>query len=234
MSVSADFAKFAAQTTKGKFDEARKAESLAGGCPLPIGTSSTAVIGDIVCTTTKKKEDGTGGDPQITIKLEVETPEEHQGAILNGSGLIFWIKDSANQDKATAWHRFLDALEDMGLDRKVRANYEDFQEVLDYMTKTTRRVDYSVEKDDFKGNRSGKTVRAIAHVDESNIPTADGGSTEAAPALDPDADYVLYLAKPHMILADNGDTYNLQGPSGTERPNVPKSKTSPYKKPGTN
>ncbi len=72
--VSDKFAKFASKTVRGEFDKARKQESMAGGCPLPVETRGVAVVGEIVCTETKVKADGTGGDPMVSVRLEVESP----------------------------------------------------------------------------------------------------------------------------------------------------------------
>lgn len=219
MSVSAGFAKFASQTTRGKFDEARKAESMATGCPLPEGTTGVAVVGEITCKETKAKQ-GESANPMVLISLNVETPEEYMGTKLQGPGLIFVIKAGPKSTKEDAWGRMLDCLENFGLPRNIRMEYEDFQQVLDWFTEVPRKVDFSVDHDDYSGNASHKKVSAFAHVAEGDIQSAE---PEAAPK-DPDAKYVKYLGKEHMVVEETEDTYNLQGQSGQIRAGVPKSK----------
>jgi hypothetical protein len=203
--ISDKFAKFAAKTTRGEFDKARKQESMLSGCPLPLDTKGTAIVGEIKCSETKVKADGSGGDPIVTIKLEVETPEEYRGKHLSGPGLMYLIKDGQNSSAADAWARMLDSFELMGLPREIREGYEDFAEVVDWFTDEPRRVDFSVNKDSWSGNSSGKTVRAVAHVAEADIPTAVTPSSQETVELDPEADYCEYQGKKYKILAFDRD-----------------------------
>lgn len=223
--VSAKFQKFAEKTTRGEFDKARKQESMAGGCPLPVGTRGVAVVGEIECRETKLKADGTGGDPLLMIRLEVETPEDYRGKTLSGPGLMFVIKDGKNSTAADAWARMLDTLEGFGLPRKLRTDYEDFAEILDWFSEEPRKVEYTVAEDTFTGNQSGKTVRAFAYVEEASIQTAETPTKEVD--ADPDADYCTYLGKKHKILSfdKENDTYELeQESSGRIRQGVPSDK----------
>lgn len=208
--ISAKFAKFAAKTTKGDFDKSRKAESMAGGCPLPVDTRGVAVVAEISCTETKVKQDGTGGDPFVSIKLEVESPEDYRGKSITGPGLMFVIKDGPNSTAADAWGRMLDALEQLGLPRTIRTEYEDFSEVIDWFSDEPRRVEYHVAKDTYAGNQSGKITRAVAYVAESEITTAETPKVEAA--IDPEADYCEYLGKQHKVLSfdKENQTYELE------------------------
>lgn len=225
--ISAKFQKFAEKTTRGEFDKARKQESMAGGCPLPVNTRGVAVVGEIECRETKLKPDGTGGDPLVMIKLEVETPEEYRGKTLSGPGLMFVIKDGANSTAADAWARMLDSLEGFGLPRELRTNYEDFTEVLDWFTDEPRKVEYTVQEDTYKGNQSGKTVRAFAYVDEASVETAETPIKEEA--IDPDADYCEYLGKKHKVLSfdKENDQYELEMVgSGRIRKAVPADKVT--------
>ena len=194
---------------------------MATGCPLPIGTIGTAVVGEIVCKETKSKPDGTGGDPLVMIHLEVETPEEYRGKKLQGSGLMFTIKDGPNSTAADAWGRMLDALEGLGLPRETRTNYEDFSECLDYFSDEPRRVQYTVNKDDYPGNRSGKTVQAVELLDTANAPSAETPQSEVP--HDPSADYCEYLGKRYKILSydEANKCYDLEATStGKLRPGV--------------
>lgn len=199
--ISAKFAKFAAKTVQGEFDKARKQESMAGGCPLPVDTRGVALVAEISCTETKIKQDGTGGDPMVSIRFEVETPEDYRGKVLSGPGLMFVIKDGPNSTAADAWARMLDALEGLGLPRDIRTNYNDFAEVVDWFSDEPRRVEYHVAKDTYTGNQSGKIVRAVMYVPEEEVPTAVTPVVAAETALDPDADYCTYLGKKHKILS---------------------------------
>ena len=208
--ISDKFAKFAAKTTRGEFDKARKQESMAGGCPLPVDTQGIALVGEISCSETKTKADGTGGDPLVMIKLEVETPEEYRGKILSGPGLMFVIKDGPQSTAADAWARMLDSLESFGLPREIRTEYQDFAECIDWFTDEPRRVEYRVTKDTYAGNQSGKTVRANMYVPEGEVQTAITPPQEVA--HDPEADYCEYLGKKHKILSYDSDnnTYELE------------------------
>lgn len=219
--LSAKFAKFAAKTTKGEFDTARKAESMATGCPLPLDTRGVAVIAEINCTETKIKQDGTGGDPFVSIKLEVETPEDYRGKTITGPGLMFVIKDGPNSTAADAWGRMLDTLEQLGLPRDIRTEYNDFAEVLDWFSNEPRRVEYHVAKDTFTGNQSGKITRATMYVPEGEVETAVTPKVEAT--IDPNADYCTYLGKQHKVLSfdEENQTYELEMVStGRIRPGV--------------
>lgn len=223
--ISSGFAKFASKTTRGSFDEARKQESMATGCPLPIGATGVAVVGEIVCKETKVKQDGTGGDPLVMINLEVETPEEFRGKKLQGSGLMFTIKDGPNSTQADAWARMLDALEGMGLPREIRMGYEDFSEVLDWFSDEPRRVQYTVNKDSYAGNRSGKTVAAVEYFDTDSVPSAETPQVEEK--TDPNADYCNYLGKKYKIIGHDSenDCYDLeQVGTGKLRSGVPADK----------
>lgn len=220
MTISDKFKKFAAKTTKGKFDAARKAESMAGGCSLPVGTTGVAVVSDIVMSFTKDKGD-VPGYPIITIKLGVETPEESQGVTIDGSGLIYWIKDSANQTEDVAWQRFLDDLEDIGLPREIRMNYEDIMEIEEWFKEAPRKVSYTVIKDTFAGNKSGKRINMTRF--EEEVPAADD---DASQDLDPNAVYVMYLSKPHKVIESDSSTYTLESLSGRVRAGVPRNKVT--------
>lgn len=215
--VSSKFAKFAEKTTRGEFDKARKAESMASGCPLPVGVRGIAVVGTVDCTETKVKADGTGGDPFVSIKLEVESPEEYRGKILQGPGLMFVIKDGPNSTEADAWGRMLDTLEMYGLPRKLRTGYEAFSEVLDFFTNQPRRVEFNVVEDTYKGNQSGKIVKATQYVPEGEVQTAETIPTPQED--DPSMDYCTYLGKKHQILSHDAtnDQYDLQQ-VGVDRP----------------
>lgn len=223
--VSAGFAKFASKTVKGAFNEARQQESMATGCPLPVGTIGTAVVGEIVCKETKQKPGGSGGNPLVMINLEVETPEEYRGKKLQGSGLMFTIKDGPNSTEADAWGRMLDALEGLGLPREIRTEYEDFSEVLDWFSDEPRRVQYTVNKDDYAGNRSGKTVQAVEYLDPSSTSSAETPQVEAP--VDPSADYCEYLGKTYKILSYDKENqcYDLEATAtGKVRAGVPADK----------
>jgi hypothetical protein len=227
--ISDKFAKFASKTTKGEFDKARKQESMAGGCPLPVDTRGVCVISEITCTETKVKQDGTGGDPMVSIKLEVESPEDYRGKTLSGPGLMFVIKDGPNSTAADAWARMLDSLEGLGLPRDIRTNYSDFAEVLDWFFEEPRRAEYHVAKDTYTGNQSGKIVRAHAYVPESEVASAETPAKETAVAHDPDADYCTYLGKKHKIISfsQENDTYELEAiPTGRIRSGVPADKVT--------
>jgi len=199
--ISKGFAKFIEKNLKpgSKFDEARKAESMANGCPLPVGTTGIAVVGDIVCSETKIKPDGTGGDPMVRVTLEVETPDDFQGKVLSGPGLLFTIKDGPNSTAADAFGRVMDFFENMGLPRDVRTEMTDFDAVIEYFTEVPRRVEYTIKEDEYKGNQSGKTVRAFQHVDQVDVPTAETPATPS-PQEDPNADYCTYLGKKYEII----------------------------------
>lgn len=208
--ISAKFAKFADKTTKGDFDKARKQESMAGGCPLPIGSRGIAIVAEISCTETKVKADGSGGDPFVSIKLEVESPEEYRGKTITGPGLMVVIKDGPNSTAADAWARMLDSLEQLGLPREIRTDYSDFAEVVDYFTDEPRRVEYNIQEDTYKGNQSGKITRAVAFIPEGEVATAESPVVETP--IDPDADYCSYLGKRHQILGydQENELYELK------------------------
>jgi len=227
--ISDKFAKFASKTTRGDFDKARKQESMAGGCPLPVDTRGVCVISEITCTETKVKGDGTGGDPMVSIKLEVESPEDYRGKVLSGPGLMFVIKDGPNSTAADAWARMLDSLENLGLPREIRTEYNDFAEVIDWFSDEPRRAEYHVAKDTYTGNQSGKIVRAHVYVPEGEIETAVTPVKEEATAHDPEADYCTYLGKKHKVISFDKDanTYELEAiPTGRVRAGVPADKVT--------
>ena len=226
--ISDKFAKFASKTTKGEFDKSRKAESMASGCPLPLDTRGVAIVAEISCTETKVKQDGTGGHPFVSIKLEVESPEEYRGKSITGPGLMFVIKDGQNSTEADAFGRMLDTLEQFGLPREIRTNYEDFAQVIDWFEEVPRRVEYHVSKDTYAGNQSGKLTRAVAYVAEGDVPTAEP-IIKADTVEDPNADYVMYMGKKHKVLSfkDDSKLYELEMVStGRVRPSVPEDKVT--------
>lgn len=209
--ISAKFARFADRTTKGDFDKARKQESMAGGCPLPVGTRGCAIVSEINCKETKIAANGEGGYPMVLLKLEVETPENFRGKSLSGPGLMFVIKDSEKQTEADAWARMLDCLESCGLPRDIRTGYQEFEEVVNYFTEEPRRVTFEVRKDTYAGNQSGKTVSVFEYIPEGEEESAE---TKYTPPTedDPDAQYVTYMGKKCKVVEYNRDedTYTLQ------------------------
>ena len=224
MTISDKFNKFAAKTTRGKFDEARKAESAAGGCPIPVGVTGKAVIADIIGSMTADK-DGVPGHPIVTLKLTVETPDEYQGQHLSGFGLKFWIKDSAKRTEVEAWQSMLDSLEELGLPREIREGYESFEEVVEWFKEAPRFVTYVVNDNTYNG-KPGKSVSAYMY-SEASQETIAGSEDADGFVMDPEADYVDYLGKPHKILSADDSTYNLESPLGKVRNGIPKNKTKP-------
>jgi hypothetical protein len=227
--ISKGFAKFIEKNLKpgSKFDEARKAESMAGGCPLPVNTTGIALVGTIECTETKVKPDGTGGDPFIRVTLEVETPDEYQGKVLSGSGLMFVIKDGPNSTAADAFGRAMDFFEALGLPREIRTEMESFDPVIEYFTEMPRRVEYNVLEDTYKGNQSGKTIRAYAYVPEGEVETAETTTATTPSPENPDADYCEYLGKRYEVIEYDNDTeqYKLKNiATGIVREGIHKSK----------
>jgi hypothetical protein len=140
---------------------------------------------------------------------------------------MFTIKDGPKSTEADAWARMLDALEGLGLPREIRTGYEDFSEVLDWFSEEPRKVQYTVNKDDYAGNRSGKIVQAIEYIDPTSTTSAE--TPQVAVAHDPQADYCEYLGKNYKILSydKENQTYDLEQTStGKVRPGVPADKVT--------
>jgi|SRR5690554_258373 len=227
--ISSKFAKFAAKTTKGKFDEARKAESRATGCPLPVGAQGLSFIKEIRCEETPVKPDGTGGIPVVSLILEVESPDEFAGKTLRGAGLSWFIRETANRTEEEAWQNMLDGLEKAGLPRSIREGYADWAEVVEWFIEEPRQVEFTVLKDDFPGNQTGKQIRFSEYVPESEVATAATPRQKEEPADDPEATYCTYLGKKHQVVSydTEEDTYNLvMVATGRSRTDVPADKVT--------
>jgi len=227
--VSAKFNKFIEKNLRpgSALDKARKQESMLTGCPLPMDTAGVAVIADLEFAETPEKPDGTGGKLLVRASLEVETPDEYQGKSLKGPGLTWFIASSEKQTEEEAFARCLDDLENMGLPRSVRENFQDLNEIVEHFTGNgPKRVNYSVVKDNWSGNASGKRVRAIKYEEENpNAPTAETPRKPAEAVVeDPNADYAMYMGKKHIIKDFKKDInqYDLeQVDTGRVREGVP-------------
>ena len=211
--VSAAFQKVASRTTKGAFDEARKAERQARGIPFPIGMKGTGVVSCIVCDMTKAKE-GKESVPIVRVELKADTPEGARGKILSGPGLMWMIKASAtNEDWGAedAWGMMLGGLEQLGCPEELTKNYDDFQEVVDWFEEEPRKVSWEVVDASYTNNKgkvvSQKAFEVYEYVNVSQQETAEGTSEE----IDPNAKYVLYKGKKHRVVEENEDdnTYVL-------------------------
>lgn len=224
MSMSPKFAKFAAKTTGGAFDKARKEEARIGGCPLPVGAKGIAIVGKVNCTETKAYGDDPGGDPRIEITLEVDSPEEYRGKKITGSGLAYNIRATEKSTIEESFQRALDALEQLGLPREIRTEYKDFSECIEYFEQEPRMVEFLVV-DDSKNeyNRSKKTVAFSAYLPGGNK-GAEGSQEEEE---DSNATYCTYLGARHKVLEDDGEILKIQSKSGKVR-EIAKSKVEDY------
>lgn len=224
--ISKDFARFAKKTTKGSFDEARKAERTARGIPFDVGTKGTGVVSAIICDTAGDDDDKY---PFVAAEITVSTPESAKGKVLKGSGLRWNIRDSkrAGSDwtAENAWGAALGMLEELGLPEEISQGYEDFQECVDWFDKEPREVSWEIEDNSYTDRNGkqvqGKQVRAYAKIDEDSIPSADNNSE--APFDDSGYDsYCNYRGVRHGIKEEDDDMLtivNLQ--NGMER-EVPK------------
>jgi hypothetical protein len=224
--MSAGFAKFAAKTTKGAYDYARQNERIGRGIPFPVGAKGTAVVSSIICDETTPDEKSGEKFPRVRVELSVESPEGARGKKLSGPGLMQTIKDGNDPSKWSAemaWGALLGLLEDLGLPEEISKGYADFQECIDWFSDAPRLVAWEITANNYK-NRAGvevqsKQITAFAVIAEADIPAADA---PAAP-IPSDKPLCLYRGGKHIILSDNGETYNLQSVgSGRVRENVDK------------
>jgi hypothetical protein len=221
--MSSGFAKFAAKTTKGKYDEARKGERMGRGIPYPIGTTGTAVVAAVICTETKADNEGVKS-PMVRVELKIETPEPMRGKALSGNGLMQVIKDGPNPEKWSAdmaWGAMLGMLENLGCPEEITKGYSDFQECIDWFEQEPRYVNWEVI--DASYQKAGKTIaqkgiQAFAVIKEGDAPTADSGDK---PEDDPDASYCTYRGARHMILENNKGLLKLKNMNnGNVRNNI--------------
>jgi len=223
--ISKDFAKFAKKTTKGNFDEKRKGERIDRGIPFPVGTTGTAVVSKIVCSTTKPNDDGEKF-PMIRVELTAQTPEGARGKTLSGPGLMQVIKDGRNPDKWSAADAFgaaLGILEDLGLPKEISTGYEEFDECIAWFEDEERKVQWEVVDASYTTNGrhvNQKGIQAVALVDEGKMESAVGDSS---PEEDPDAKYCTYNGVRHKILSEDEGMLELENMnSGRVRKNIDK------------
>lgn len=217
--MSVGFAKFAAKTTKGSYDEARQAERFGRGVPFPVGTKGTAFIGAIVCDETKADETTGEHHQRVRIELLVETPESHRGKPITGG--YFVMKDSTKPGSSwTAedwWGSMLGTMEDLGCPEELTKGYSDFQEVIDWFEAEPRAVNFEIVANNYKKNGAmveGKQVNAFAAVDEASIPSAEG----TPEAHDPDATYCTFRGTKHRVVStENGQVTIINVNSQTQR-----------------
>jgi hypothetical protein len=210
--ISKDFARFAKKTTKGTYDEARKAERTARGIPFDVGTKGTGVVSAIICDTAGEDDDKY---PYVAAQITVSTPEGGKGKVLQGSGLRWNIRDSkrtgSDWTAEDAWGAALGMLEDLGLPEEISKGYEDFQECVDWFEKEPREVSWEVEDNSYTDRNgkqvSGKQIRAFAKVDESSIPSADAD----APFNDDSefSAYCVYRGVRHGIKSEEDDMLTI-------------------------
>ena len=225
--VSPGFAKFAAKTTTGKFDEARRAERMGSGVPFDIGQKGTGVVSAVICDETKPDSQNIR-HPRIRVEIKVETPEAGRGKTLSGNGLMQTIKDGPNPEKWSKEMAFTSALgllEKLGLPEEISQKYNEFQECIDYFDEEPRRVSWTVVDaswTDAKGNlRPQKGIEAYALIPEADIPAADEPVSEKTEGRET----CLYNGVEHEIVKDHGDTLDLYSPkSGRNREGIPKAR----------
>ena len=221
--MSADFAKFAAKTTKGSYDEARQAERFGRGIPFPIGTKGTAVVGALVCDQTKADPQTGEQFQRVRIELLIETPESHRGKPLTGG--YFVMKDSTKVGSTwTAenwWGSMLGTLEDLGCPEELTKGYSDFQEVIDWFEAEPRNVSFEIVANNYTKNGAivqGKQVNAFAAFDEGSIPSAEG----TPEAHDPSATYCTFRGTKHRVASEDGGNITIVNVNSQTQRTVPK------------
>jgi len=215
--ISSGFAKFAAKTTKGAYDEARKGERMGRGIPFPVGTTGTGVVSAVICDTTKKDEKTGEQHPRIRVEIKVETPEEGRGKTLSGPGLMQTIKDGRDPSKWSAQDAFsaaLAMLEDCGLPEEISKGYKDFQECVDWFDEEPRYVNWEIEENNYTNRNgqqvNGKQTSVLPIVNEAGIPAADKPADEEE-ETDPDATYCKYRGGKHKVVGEDGDMLTIKG-----------------------
>lgn len=219
--MSKGFARFAKRTTKGAYDEARKAERVARGIPLDIGVKGKGVF-RLECGEKQHKgsEDPDDTYPCPKAIITVQTPESAKGKELTDPlSLTWYIKDSEKAGSEwtaeDAWVSMLQDLEQLGVPRELTTGYEDFQEVLDWIDKEPRYVNYEViQETDQAGNpvhyrgKPNKRIVAYAFIEESEKPAAD--DSDEVPEFGPDTKYCEFRGVKYAILSQEDDQVEVQ------------------------
>lgn len=213
--MSAGFKKFAAKTTRGSYDEARKNERMGGGIPFEVGTKGRGVVSAVICDETK--EDAKGEKhPRIRVEISVTEPEAARGKTLSGPGLMQTIKDGRDPAKWSAEQAFgaaLGMLENLGCPEEITKGYERFEEVLEFFDDEPREVSWSIEENRYTNAKGqeivGKQVNAFAY-----IPSPETSAEPESEELDPNAKYVMYRGAKHKVEAETEEDYDLVSVNG--------------------
>ena len=223
--VSAGFQKFAARTTTGKFEEARKGERMGQGIPFDVGQQGTGVVTAVIMDETKP-DAKQRKFPRIRVQMDIITPESHRGKEMTVMNQTIKGSDDPEKDWSAedAFNMALSQLEQLGCPNEITSGYEDIQEIVDWFSEEPRNLSWNIKANNYK-NRSGqevkgKRVEAYAVVPEAEVPSADNdGPAEE----DPDAEYCTYNGTKHKVIADHDDTVDLENVnSGRKRTNIPK------------
>lgn len=214
--VSKGFARFAKNTTKGSYDEARKRERVARGVPVEIGDKGTGTI-SFEFTERPYKKDEPDGDkyPFVKATITVLTPEGAKGKELSDPlNLSWYIKDSEKKDSdwvaEDAWASMLDDMVTLGLPTELKTGHETFDEVIDWWDAEPRIVEWEVNAElDANGNptlyrgKPNKRVSAWAYHEEESAPRAD--SDEEKVSFPEGTRFVIYRGTEYGVVEETDD-----------------------------
>jgi hypothetical protein len=216
--VSAGFSKAMSRKATA-VEEARKAENTMMTCKMPVGWKGKAVVVDASADKAKDKKDDKGntveGNEYIRLDFNVVNDDHYAGAKFS---IIWSFYDS---EKATWADRFswcLNGLENLGLPRDLRENYNEISEVLEFFTSNDEVYDAEVVTNTYRqgDQKEVKVRRAALVVDASDSispeETKEDGkvaTTESSGTLQVGAS-VKYMGKSYTVVAIEDDDVKIK------------------------
>lgn len=192
-------------------EEARKAENTMMTCKMPVGWKGQCVCVDAVADKAKDKKDDKGntveGNDYVRLEFSVINDEQFQGSKFSVLWMFYNTANATWEDRFT-W--CLNGLENLGLPRTLRENYEDFSEILEHFTKCDEVFDAEVVHNAYRqgDQKEVKVRRAALIVDASDsMVPEEKPKASSGPRV---GGTVLYMGKDWKVLEINGDDIQIQ------------------------
>jgi hypothetical protein len=174
--VSSDFKKFFAKNQTA-INDVKKAEARVSGVPLPVGLSGVALVTNMKFDKWPDKKDQASGTlvegfNYCEMELRVTNDPKHQGKVFKKQ---WTFRQTAKWGPLDWMGQCFDDLENIGLPRELRENFEDPQQLVDFFMKDSYNVCFNVVANNYTDNKGnavqGKQVNLDAY--EPNTGTHD-------------------------------------------------------------
>lgn len=207
--VSQSFGKFLAKKST-QIEEAKKADNTMQTCPMPVGWKGHMVCVDAVADTGKQTKDDKGntkeGRNYVRLEFSVVNDSHYQGK----KGSLMWqLYDSENATSTQRFEWMLNEMENLGLPRKTREEYNDFSEILNHFIASDEVYEAEVVHNQYRrGDQKELKVRRAAIVDNTTSMAPPSSTTTESPKPTSTSlgAEVKYMGKMWDVVDQDGDT----------------------------